>query len=456
MNPLAWILVAAVAALVAAVVWAMAERARAARSEARAALLESQSAANAEFLKTQAVVSAHAVAEELVKRATESFKAQDALAQAKLEAQLKPVADTLAQFQAAAAQTGALAAEELVKRASETFKAQDALAQAKLEAQLKPVAETLAKFQTQVEAMERSRAESAGGLKAQIEQLLAASTATQEEARKLSAALRRGAGVQGRWGEQMLRNVLEMAGLRANFDFQEQVHVDVDGSGHRPDVIVKLPGGGVFVIDAKCSLTAFMEAQDAVDEAVREAAFVRHAQSLRAHVQGLAARAYWDKLDGSPDFVAMFVPGDGFLTAALDRLPDLMTQAMERRVILTTPTTLFALCKAVAYGWRVEKQALNAAEIAALGRELYKRLATMGEHAQRVGKSLDAAVGAYNKFVGSLESQVLTQARRFEDLKVDHEGREIGELTPVETSARDLAKLAPTLTLEQAAPNSAA
>jgi len=408
MNPLPWILVAIAAlATLVAVVWAMAERARAGRAEARAQLLEAQSASNADFLKAQAALSANAVADELVKRATETFKAQDTLAQAKLEAQLKPVADTLARFQA------------------------------------------------QVEAMEKSRAESSGGLKAQIEQLLAASTATQDEARKLSAALRRGAGVQGRWGEQMLRNVLELAGLRINFDFQEQVHVDADGSAHRPDVIVKLPGGGVFVIDAKCSLTAFMEAQDGVDDNLREAAFVRHAQSLRAHAQSLSARAYWDKLDNSPDFVAMFVPGDGFLSSALDRMPDLMTQAMERRVILTTPTTLFALCKAVAYGWRVEKQAVNAAEIAALGRELYKRLATMGDHAQRVGKSLDSAVGAYNKFVGSLESQVLTQARRFEDLQVDHEGKEIDELAPVETSVRELVKLAPALTLAEGAPNSA-
>ncbi len=284
--------------------------------------------------------------------------------------------------------------------------------------------------------------------------MLAASTATQEEARKLSAALRRGAGVQGRWGEQMLRNVLEMAGLRPRFDFEEQVNVDADGATHRPDVVVRLPGGGVFVIDAKCSLTAFLEGQDATDDAARDAAFMRHAQSLRAHIIGLAARAYWDKLDNSPDFVALFVPGDGFLAAALERLPDLMTLGMERRVILTTPTTLFALCKVVAYGWRVETQAANAAEVAALGRELYKRLATMGDHAQKVGKSLDSAVGAYNRFVGSLEAQVLTQARRFEDLQVDHEGRDIEVLAPVETSVRALVKLAPGLTLEEAAPTS--
>jgi DNA recombination protein RmuC len=138
----------------------------------------------------------------------------------------------------------------------------------------------------------------------------------------------------------------------------------------------------------------------------------------------------------------MFVPGDGFLAAALDRMPDLMTEAMDKRVLLVTPTTLFALCKAVAYGWRVEEQAANADKIAALGRELYKRLSVMGGHAASVGKALEAAVSRYNQFVGSLETQVLTQARRFEDLKVDHEGKEIVQIEPVETAVRPLAKLA--------------
>jgi DNA recombination protein RmuC len=159
-------------------------------------------------------------------------------------------------------------------------------------------------------------------------------------------------------------------------------------------------------------------------------------------MQGLSARAYWDQFETSPDFVAMFVPGDGFLAAALDRLPDLMSEAMDRRVILVTPTTLFALCKAVAYGWRVEDQAKGAAKTAELGRELYKRLSVMGGHAASLGKALESAVGKYNSFVGSLESQVMTQARRFEELAVDHEGKELPELEPVETAVRPLAKLA--------------
>lgn len=367
-----------------------------------------------------------------------------------------------AQADKMATMTANTVAEALIKRTEETFRSRETLAQQRIEAQLKPVAETLAKFEAQVTAVEKARAEETGGLKAQIAQLLEASTATQAEARKLSAALRRGAGVQGRWGEQTLRNVLEAAGLNSRFDFQEQFSVDSEEGRRRPDVTVTLPGGGVFVIDAKCSLNAFLEAQDATDEALREAALARHAASVRAHMQGLSSKAYWDQFAsvGSPDFVAMFVPGDGFLAVALDRLPDLMTEAMERKVVLVTPTTLFALCKAVAYGWRAEDQAKNAARIVEVGRELYKRVSVMGAHAGAMGKALENAVGKYNQFVGSLESQVLTQARRFEELSVDHEGKEIAEPAAIDQGVRPLTKLAasagerqsPTLTLGNETP----
>ena len=404
MNPDS-ILLALLAALLAAIpmlAWALMERGRAARAEARVYELQ-QAAARLQVLEEQEEKNA-----------------------------------AFLQSQAAAA-----IAEQVMKRADETFHNREQLAQARLEAQLKPVAETLAKFQEQVVAVEKTRAEETGGLKEQINQLLQASSATQAEARKLSAALRRGAGVQGRWGEQTLRNVLEAAGLHNRYDFDEQTSTDSEEGRRRPDVTVRLPGGAVFVIDAKCSLNAFLEAQDAPDEASREAAYLRHAQSVRAHMQGLSAKAYWDQFNqGSPDFVAMFIPGDSFLAAALERAPDLMTEAMDRRVLVVTPTTLFALCKAVVYGWRVEEQAANAQEISKLGRELYKRLSVMGGHASSVGKALEAAVSRYNQFDGSLETQVMTQARRFEDLKVDHEGKDLAELSPVETGIRPLAKLA--------------
>ncbi len=338
-------------------------------------------------------------------------------------------------------QSAAEMAKAILKENEEAARNRDLLAQARLEAQLKPVAESLEKFQAQVTAVEKQRAEETGGLKEQIAQLMAASAATQDEARKLSAALRRGAGVQGRWGEQTLRNVLEAAGLAKRYDFEEQASTDTEEGRRRPDVVVRLPGGGLFVIDAKCSLNAFLELQEAADDAAREAAGARHVQSVKGHIQGLSAKAYWDQFEASPDFVAMFVPLDSALAAALDRAPDLMSDAMDRRVVIVTPTTLFALCKAVVYGWRVEEQAANARKVADLGRELYKRIAVMGAHAGGVGRALEQAVGKYNQFVGSLETQVLTQARRFEDLKVEHQGRAVEPLEPIESAVRPLAKL---------------
>jgi DNA recombination protein RmuC len=395
MNMLLVLALASLLAAAGAAVWAVRERSRAALAEAR--LRDAEGAG--EVLRAQAAASAKDVAEAILKRNEDAERGREQLAQARLEAQLKPVA------------------------------------------------ETLAKFQEQVSAVEKARAEDAGGLKAQIAQLMAASVATQEEARKLSAALRRGAGVQGRWGEQTLRNVLEHAGLAKRYDFEEQASTDTEEGRRRPDVTVRLPGGGVFVIDAKCSLNAFLELQEAADDAARDAAGLRHVQSVKGHVSGLSAKAYWDQFESSPDFVAMFVPLDSALAAALERAPDLMTEAMDRRVVIVTPTTLFALCKAVVYGWRVEEQAANARLIAELGRELYKRIAVMGGHAGSVGKALEAAVSRYNAFVGSLESQVLTQARRFEELKVDHEGKEVPSLEPLEAGVRPLAKL-----LEEQAP----
>lgn len=380
---------AAVIAAAAAVAWALRERGRATAAELKAQMLEGQG----ELLRAQVQQSAGAVAEEILRRNEESLRSREQLAQARIEAQLKPVA------------------------------------------------ESLEKFQAHVNAVEQKRAEDHGGLKEQIQNLLAASTATQDEARKLSAALRRGAGVQGRWGEQTLRNVLEAAGLSGRFDFDEQVSTDTEEGRRRPDVVVRLPGGGQFVIDAKCSLNAFLEMQDAADDLNRDAAGLRHVQSVKTHIQGLQSKAYWDQFANSPDFVAMFVPLDSALAAALDRAPDLMTEAMDRRVVIVTPTTLFALCKAVVYGWRVEEQAANAQKIAELGKELYKRIAVMGVHAGAMGKALETAVGKYNQFVGSLETQVLTQARRFEELKVEHQGRPVESLEALEAAVRPLVKL---------------
>lgn len=349
--------------------------------------------------------------------------------------------DTMAEFlKAQASQSAEAVATKLVARATETFQAQDRVARERMEAQLKPVSETLAKFQQHVTALEKQRADETGGLKEQLSLLMAASTATRDEARRLTEALKGNTGRRGRWGEQTCRNVLEAAGMAGRFDFEEQNSSATDeGRQQRPDFIVKLPGGGMFVIDAKVSL-AFADEADGDEEAQARAMSLRTAASMKTHVRQLSSKAYQDQFKPSPDFVAMFVPGDAFLAAALDHEPDLMTTAMASRVVIVTPTTLFALCKAVAYGWRAEEQAKNAEDVAKLGKELYKRLSVMGGHAASVGKALDAAVSRYNQFVGSLESQVMVSARRFEDLKVDHEGKELPELNAVEQSPRALSR----------------
>jgi DNA recombination protein RmuC len=345
------------------------------------------------------------------------------------------------QFQLLSQSTLEQSTNALLKRAEESFTARERLALERMDNTLKPVAETLTKVEAQVKLMEEERLKDTGGLRSEITQLLQASNATRDVTLKLANALRRGAGVQGRWGEETLRNVLQAAGL-TRFDFTEQHSLDTEEGRRRPDVTVKLPGG-VFVIDSKVNLTAFLEAMEATDDEAREMHLQRHAQALRAHVRDLSAKAYWDqfKADGSPDFVALFIPGDGFLAAALDRVPELMSEAMDKRVIITTPTTLFALCKAVAYGWRVEDQMKNAATVAELGKELYARLSVMGGHIGAVGDALGRAVNKYNDFVGSLESKVLTQARRFEDLKVEHQGKALPELTAVEAQPKALSKL---------------
>jgi DNA recombination protein RmuC len=379
-------------------------RERHAETEARMRLFEDQAATNAEFLRAQAAQSAGTVAEELLKRTDETFRNRELMAQQRMEAQLKPVADTL-----------------------------------KL-------------FQEHVAALEKTRNEETGGLKEQLALLMTASTATRDEARRLTEALKGNTGRRGRWGEQTCRNVLEAAGMAGRFDFEEQSsNADDAGRQQRPDFVVRLPGGGMFVIDAKVSL-AFGDEADGDEEAQARAASLRTATSMKTHVRQLSSKAYQDQFKPSPDFVAMFVPGDAFLAAALDHEPDLMTTAMASRVVIVTPTTLFALCKAVAYGWRAEEQAKNAEDVAKLGKELYKRLSVMGGHAAAVGRALDTAVGKYNQFVGSLESQVMVSARRFEDLQVDHEGKELTPLMPVEQAPRALSR--PELTVVDSTPAS--
>ncbi|WP_340644654.1 DNA recombination protein RmuC [Phenylobacterium sp.] len=336
-------------------------------------------------------------------------------------------------------------ADQVLKRADETFKGREELAQAKLAAQLKPVADTLERFQKHVAEVEQKRVEETGGLKAQIANLLTAANAGHEETRKLTNALKRGAGIQGRWGEQMLRNVLEMAGLKFGVDFEEQVHTVNEDGAARPDVVVKLPGGSFLVIDAKVSLSDYETYLSAQDEVTRDAALAAHAESVRRHVRQLSSKAYWTRFDRppfsrSPDVVVMFVPLESAFACAIEHHTSLVADAWEQRVAIVTPAALFPLLKAVAYGWRAEDQAANAREIADAGRELHKRVSVIAKYAADLGTSLDRAVNHYNDFVGSLERNVMTQAKKFEALSAQSD-KIIADTPTLDSRARPLVKL---------------
>ena len=234
-----------------------------------------------------------------------------------------------------------------------------------------------------------------------------------DETRHLVNALRASPKARGRWGEQSLRNVLEQAGLTEHVDFQTEVSIDTDEGRLRPDVIVRLPGGRNLVIDAKCSLNAYLDACDEVDDEKRRPASAPMSRRCATHAQQLGSKAYWAQFGDAADYVIMYIPGEQFLAAALEQNSTLWDWAFERRVLLATPTNLVAIAKTVASIWRQERLAEAAQEIASLGKELHSRLATMNEHMTRVGKNLSTATGAYNQMVGSFESQVLSQAKRF-------------------------------------------
>jgi DNA recombination protein RmuC len=334
------------------------------------------------------------------------------------------------------------AQKAFLERADARFRQSEETAGQNLKALLNPVHERLQKYEEAVGKVEAERRDAFGLLHGQIAAMREGTERVSSEAAKLVNALRNAPKARGRWGEQQLRNVLESCGLSEHADFQTEVSVEGDGGRLRPDVVVRVPGGQNLVIDAKVSLNAYQDAFGAVDEREKAAHLVAHAAAMKAHVNTLGAKAYWNQFDDTPDFVVMFVPGEHFLAAALDQDAGLWDYAFERKVLLATPTNLIAIARTVAAVWRQEKLANQAREIAALGKELYARMSVMGSHIAKVGRNLDQATGAYNAFVGSFESQVLTQAKRFEALDIETGDKEIPSLPVAEQAARPLAKLA--------------
>ncbi|WP_184003282.1 DNA recombination protein RmuC [Stakelama sediminis] len=343
------------------------------------------------------------------------------------------------------------AQKSFLARANDRFSEEGKANEAKLKALLAPVQDTLKRYEESISKVEKERQEAYGDLKGVISEMRIGQESVRSEAAKLSNALRSAPKARGRWGEQQLRNVLETCGLAEHTDFQMEVSVDTEGGRLRPDAIVKVPGGRSLVIDAKVSLNAYQDAHGAVDEAERAAFMAAHVASMKNHINALGAKAYQNQFDDTPDYVIMFVPGEHFLSAALEHEPELWDYAFDRRVLIATPTNLIAIARTVAAVWRQEKLAGEARQIAELGKELHARLYTMGGHVSKLGKNLETAMGAYNSFVGSMESQVMTSARRFETLNVDTGGKSLDSLPMVEQSARPLTKLAVSDDREEAA-----
>jgi DNA recombination protein RmuC len=303
------------------------------------------------------------------------------------------------------------------------------LAETHLTGHVKPLKESLERMDRQLQTVERVHQESYGALQTQV-------SALAERAGSLTNALRT-PHVRGRWGEAQLRNVVEYAGMVEHCDYVTQATTATDDGTLRPDLVVRIPGGKHVVIDAKAPLVAYLDAFETSDEAERQLRLTDHARQVRDHVGKLSAKGYWRQFDPSPDFVVMFLPDESYLRAAHEHDPSLQEYAWSSNVILASPSTLMVLLRTVAMTWQQETIAESAREVSDLGRELYKRLSTMGTHFAKLGRTLGGAVDAYNQTVGSLERQVLPQARRFEQHGIS--GIEPPELQPIERRPRSLA-----------------
>ncbi|MGQ0558194.1 MAG: DNA recombination protein RmuC [Sphingosinicella sp.] len=331
--------------------------------------------------------------------------------------------------------------KQFLERADARFSQANEKSEAQMKALLQPVETVLKRYEEGLKAVEKERLDHYAGLREAVKLLHDGHTQVREETARLVNALRASPKTRGRWGEQSLRNVLEQAGLSPYADFQTEVSTEGDEGRLRPDVIVQLPGGRKLIIDAKCSLNAYLDANEEADDKARTSLLKAHATAIRKHAEQLGSKNYWAQFGEAADYVILYIPGEHFLTAALEQDDRLWEWAYERRVLLATPTNLVAIARTVASVWRQERLASEAAEIARIGKELHARLAVMGAHVAKLGRNLENATAAYNAFVGSLESQVLTQAKRFEELEVSSGAREIESMPVVETAPRRLTKL---------------
>ena len=368
----------------------------------------------------------------------ESRAAQEKLAL--LDEAQSSLADAFKALSSEALQSNNQAFLHLAKATLEKFQegAQGDLAQRQqaIDRLVVPLKESLERVDGRIQELEQARTTAYTRLDEQIKSLLLTQSKLENETTNLVKALR-APTVRGRWGEIQLRRVAELAGMVNYCDFFEQESVTTETGRLRPDMVVKLPGGKNIVIDAKAPLQAYLESLEEQDEALRRRHLANHARQIRDHLQKLGTKAYWDQFAPTPEFVVLFLPGETFFSAALEQDPGLIEFGVDKKVLLATPTTLIALLRAVAYGWRQEQLAENAQQISELGKDMYERLAKLTEHFSRVGSGLDRAVDSYNKAVASLESRVLVTARKFKDLGA-YRGKDLSAVDAVEKAARTI------------------
>jgi DNA recombination protein RmuC len=306
-------------------------------------------------------------------------------------------------------------------------------------AMVTPVKESLDKVDAKIQALEAARAGAYSGLSEQLQQLIKNEKDLRLETGKLVTALR-APNVRGRWGEMQLKRVVELAGMLDHCDFHEQVSETTEDGRLRPDMIVHLPGGVNIVVDAKVPLAAYLEALEAADDDLRQQKLKDHARHVQGHIANLSKKSYWEQFQPGPDFVILFLPGETFYDAAREQDPSLIEAAVEQRVMIATPMSLITLLRAIALGWRQERLARNADEISALGKSLYERLSTLGDHLIKLGRNLDKAVESYNSSIGTIERNVLSTARKFRDLGAANGDQEIPEIAPLEHTTRMVQK----------------
>lgn len=308
--------------------------------------------------------------------------------------------------------------------------------QSLVDAMVKPIAESLKNVDGKLETLEKARHQAHGQLSEHLRTVTAGQDQLRRETASLVTALRAPA-TRGRWGELQLKRVCEMAGMIEHCDFEQQSSADTDDGRVRPDLIVKLPGGMNVVVDAKVPLEAYLKALEAEDDDERAAHLEAYGRHVRDHLRKLGAKSYQDSFSPSPEFVVLFLPSESFHSAALEQVPDLIQEGVDNKVLIATPTSLIGLLKVVAYGWRQERMAESAEQVAELGRQLHKRIATMAGHLSKLGRAITTTTNAYNDTIGSLERQVLVSARKLSDLGVES-GKEIESLEQVETAVRTL------------------